>query len=56
MENPNDEVPPEEESFELTAEEKEKFSKSDIDGLPFRFPTIWALSARCVANNEDALC
>ena len=32
---------------ELTSEEKERFAKSDKDGLPFRFPQIWAVAARC---------
>ena len=41
---------------ELTSEEKERFAKSDKDGLPFRFPQIWAVAARCLTNNEDFLC
>lgn len=41
---------------ELTPEEKERFAKSDKDGLPFRFPQIWAVAARCEANDEDFLC
>ena len=51
--------PGEEEPYtpaELTPEEKEKFAKSDKDGLPFRFPQIWAVAARCEANNESMLC
>ena len=42
--NPND-PPPEYVPAELTPEEQEKF-KTAPDGLPYRFPTIWALSAR----------
>lgn len=42
--NPND-PPPEYVPAELTPEEQEKF-KTAPDGLPYRFPIIWALSAR----------
>ena len=40
----------------MTPEETEKFAKSDIDGLPYRFPQIWAMADRCVAKGKDMLC
>ena len=55
MQDPDEEDQPEV-ALELTPDEKEKFAKSDIDGLPYRFPLIWAVSARCVAKGESALC
>ena len=42
--NPNENAPAYEPTV-LTDEEKEKF-KLAPDGLPYRFPEIWALSAR----------
>lgn len=41
---------------ELTPEEKEKWTTAP-DGLPYRFPEVWALSARDPENpwNTDTL-
>ena len=49
--NPHQEAPPYVPT-ELTPEEKDKF-KIAPDGVPYRFPEIWALSAR---DPEDPWC
>ena len=41
---------------ELTDVERARFLISEKDGLPFRFPQVWALSERCIRKGEDQFC